>query len=260
MRKGKPKLIVILLAAIVLVVLLPLSVVLVNLSTTPLVTLPTPNAYDTLFEAGNMVSSLPEDYVDTSDQDELESCVATNAAALKLVEQAMGQQYVVPIDYEAGMQAVLDGTGPIRQAMRLLHVNARVAELEGDNAREAILYVKLFSLSSKSATGGLLVHAMAASAYERVALNRLKEIAGVLTAPQKSEVSALLTSVNRLPTDIDRVLERERVLFMKEHGTLSGSWMILLTRRNPQPAIQQYAERDTEIVELNQQVLDLLRQ
>lgn len=260
MQKGRSKLIAMLLAAIVLVILIPLSFVLLNRPTTPLVTLPTPNAYDTLYQAGNMVTGLPEDYADTSDQDKLESFVATNAAALKLVEQAIDQQHVVPIDYEAGMQAVLDSTGPVRQAMRLLHANARLAELEGDKAREAILYVKLFTLSSKSANGGLLVHAMAASAYEGLALNRLKEIVGELAAPQKSEVLALLASVKRQPTDIDRVLERERVLVKKEHGTLSGSWMIWLTKRNAQPAIQRFTQGDTEIVELNQEVLDLLRQ
>jgi hypothetical protein len=58
----------------------------------------------------------------------------------------------------------------------------------------------------------------------------------------------------------DRVLERERVLVKKQHGTFSGSWMIWLTKRNSQPAIHRFIQSDTEIVELNQEVLDVLRQ
>jgi hypothetical protein len=259
-RERKSKLIIgILLAAILLMVLLPLSFVLVNRPRIPLATLPVPNAYDTLYEAGNMVSGLPDDYADTSDQEKLESFVATNAEPLKLVEQAIDQQYMLPIDYEAGMQAVLDGTGPIRQAMRLLHANARIAELDGDTALEAILYAKLFTLANKSATGGLLVHASVASAYERLALKSLKEIVGELAAPQKSEVLALLASVNRQPTDIKRVLKREHVLVKKEHGTLFGSWMIWLTKENTQPAVQRFTQSDAEVVKLNEEVLDQLR-
>jgi hypothetical protein len=259
-RERKSKLIIgTLLAAILLMILLTLSFVLVNRARIPLATLPTPNAYDTLYQAGNMVSRLPEDYTDTSDREKLVSFIATNTEPLRLVKEAVDQQYVVPIDYEAGMQAVLDGIGPIRQAMRLLHTNARIAELEGDTAREAILYAKLFVLSSKSANGGLLVHASAASAYERLALARLHEIVGELTALQKSEVLALLASVNRQLTDIDRILEREHVLVKKEHGTLFGSLMIWQTKENTQPAIQRIIETDTEIVELNQEVMDQLR-
>jgi hypothetical protein len=259
-RKGKSKLIVMLLTVILLAILLAFSFVLMNRPTIPLVTLPSPNAYDTLYQAGNLVSGLPEDYADTSDREKLQSFVVRNAAALKLVEQAMDQPYAVPLEYESGMQSVLDSVGPMRQAMRLLHANARIAELDGDEAREAILYAKLFALSSKSANGGLLIHALVASAYERLALKKVKEISGELAAPPKREVFALLASVNRQPTDVERVLERERVLVQKEHGTLFGSWMIWLTKSKSQPAIQRFIQSDAEIVELNQEVLDLLRQ
>ena len=260
MSKGKSKLVTVLLGVVVLAVLVVVGFVLVNRPRVPVVTLPTPNGYEMLSRAGAMVSGLPDDYATTTDAADLQSCLDANGEALQLILRAVDEQHLNPIDYDSGMQAVLDGTAPVRQALRLLHTSARLAELQEDKGSEALDYARLFAVSSKSSNGGLLVHTMAAAVYELEALSRLKDIVQDLDASQKSEVLAVLAYVNRQPTDVDRVLDRERVLVKKEHGTLSGSWMLWLTKGNMQPAVQRFVQTDAEVVELYKQVLELIGQ
>jgi hypothetical protein len=260
MKKGRLALIAMVLTVIVLATLVMFSIVLINRPTVPLVTLPTPNAYDTLQRAGKRITGCPDDYATTSNRNTLEAFLAKNAPALTLIEQSLDQPCIVPIDYEKGIQPLLDGIGPIRQAIRLLHAHARLAELDGDRAREAMLYAKMFAISSKSANGGLLVNAMAASAYEKLALRRLKELAGGLSTVQQRELLVLLESANRQPTDLEQLLEREHLLVTKQLGTLAGMLLIWQSKPSSQPALQRFIKTDTEVVELNRQILDTLRQ
>jgi hypothetical protein len=179
--------------------------------------------------------------------------------ALTLVDRAYHQECVVPIDINVGMQAVLDSTNAIRQAMRLVHVNARAAALDRDRAREAMLYAKLFALSSKSANGGLMIHALSAAAYERRALERLRGIVGHLSAEEKRDVLAILEPVGRGPTDTEPILERERALSTAKLGPLR-TWILWVTSRSSDAAVQRFIENDAAIVKLNDEVLKLLGQ
>ena len=258
MRNGRSKLVVILGIAIALVIACPLVIVLINRPTVPPVTLPTPNAYDTLSEAGNLISQLPSDYAETEDVAKLQAFVEANAPAVDLLNSAVDQQCVVPINYDGKMEDVADTTQPIRQAMRLLHASARIAELENNPANAAREYAKIFELSSKSANGGFIVHTLVAAGHERLALNKLQELAVDLTAQQRQEVRELIASVDRQPRNIDEIVQREQILVKKEQGTLSGTWMIWATQGLAQPAIQQATAVDAEIVQRYQEVLDLL--
>ncbi len=224
-------------------------------SPVPVVTLPVPNAYDTMIEAGDMVTGTLEDYAETTDLETLREFVESNSESLALTEQAMLQDGMAPVDYKGGFQAILPDQGVIRQAMRLLLAKGRLAELEGDYGSAASTYAKLFALSNKCANGGLAVHQLISFAGERMGLQNLNEIATKLT-PEEKRTTATILSIKRQLIDIKALKAREHAVVKSHHGNLTGTWMILITGAND--AMPRVAEVDVEIDKLLREVLDEL--
>lgn len=190
-------------------------------SPVPVVNLPTPNGYDTLAEAGEMVAGIPDDYDTTTDADSLRACLQTNAKSIELIDQAMTQECVVPVDYDKGRQGVdegLNALGNIRQSMRLLMIKAKLAELEGDLAAAAIAQSELFLHSERTTNEGLLIHVQVSLAYRKSALESLKRLAPQLSSDQKKTTQATLQSQERRRIDVDDIRMREEVIYTKDFG------------------------------------------
>lgn len=253
-KTGKAKLTVILIGCILLVVLVPGVIVLMNRPGLRTATLPSPNGFETLQRAGHTVTGLPDDYSETEDVEKLKTFVETNHEAGALIDQAVDQQFVVPIDYQRGFAQATESISPVRQAMRYLIAKARVAELEQDEEKAALLYAKLFSVASMTTHEGLLVHVQAAAAYERLGLGKLKEISPQLTTQQKEDVLSIIVATNRQPRDLDAVVKREHTLSKIEHGTLRATAMIWLSGHLSTPVIDRTRAVDAEVMTLYNQL------
>ncbi len=224
------------------------------------VTLPTPNAYDVLVSAGSRIVDMPDDYAETEDVSRLSSFLEQNSQALDSLDNVHQLDCVVVFDRSAGLDAVLEKTMPesssIRQAMRLLFTSGRLAELQGNHAEAAKRYAKLFAIATKSANQGLMVDHLQSMASERMALNQLVNIIEKLSADEKLEVLAIIGTISRGPRDLDAIVDREHRLVRNQHGRLSGSWIIRLTKSGQQESHERFRQSDNGIVRLFELVMD----
>ena len=255
MKKGCITVAILALVALVLLLTFALE------SNTPTpVTLPTPNAYDVLVAAGSQIVDMPDDYAETEDTTRLASFLEKNSQALNSLDNIHKLDCVVVYDRSAGLDAVLAKTMPesssIRQAMRLLFAQARLAELQGNQTEAAKRYAKLFAIATKSANQGLLVDNLQSMAIERQALNQLANIVEKLSGDEKLEVLAIIETSNRGPRDLDAIVDREHNLVRNQHGRLSGNWMIRLTKSSQQEQHERFRQTDEGIVRLLKFVID----
>ena len=88
---------------------------------------------------------------------------------------------------------------------------------------------------------------MKAAAYERRALQGLKELAAKLNSEETSTVLTKLRAIRRPARDLDKTLEIETHLFLNEHGKLAGSFMRWQTRGVADQALDLAKKVDAEI-------------
>ena len=225
----------------------------------PIVTLPTPNGYETLAEAGATVVGIPNDFDETTDVEALRACVDANARAFDGITKAATQDYAVPIDYQKGMQGVIDSMNhqQIRPAMRLMMVKARLAELEEDYATAAETQVSLLDHAEKIANEGVLVHVQVSLAYQGAALEGLIRLAPKLSQEAKAATLATLQESKHPRMSIDAIQAREEALSFKDAGLIQR-WQFSRLRKLAAPTyVQLKAQRAKAEVE-RQEVLALL--
>lgn len=261
MRTGKIRLVAVLGFIIVVIVLVPLVVVMMNRPRIPVVPLPTPNGFDTMVEAGKAVKIMPENYQELADVEILTAAVRANAQAMALIEDAEGQEAIVPIDYKHDRIAELTDRGaPIRQALRALYLKGRLEQFSDQPAAAAETYARMFKLGSESYRGGLLVHFLTACANEMMALDSLSEVIPKLDEDGKRTVLAVLESVGRDPVNLEEVMAREHALVLQEHGALYGRWMLQMTKGTSNPAMQHANDADARVLTINENVISQLRE
>ncbi|NNE00090.1 MAG: hypothetical protein HKN47_22450 [Pirellulaceae bacterium] len=219
---------------------------------------PSPNAYETISNASRSITRLPFDYDTSDDVEMLKEYVESNREALSEIDKALTQQSRVPLDYTVPLDELLNASGTVRLPMRLLIVQARVAELEENPGAAADVYAKMSVLSPKLATGGLLVHVMIASAYETMALEKLIELTPRLSAVEKKRVLSVLTTNARKPIDFDLVRERESDYCKHEHGTVRGSILLWSGSALVDQQVDRAIETDDELLRLRDEAIDLL--
>lgn len=251
MRRGKTKLFLVLVLLLAIVTLVPIVLVM-NRPSVKAIPLPTPNAYDTLADAGNMVVKEAELF-DLEDVEKLKEFVQVNSAAFVLIDDATKQQAVVPINYESGeIASEIDSVSAIRQALRLQLAKSKIADVEMDPINSATEYARLLTLANKTDEGGLLLHFQVASAYRRAALQGLYEVAGELDEKMKDEVASIMAINGTRPLDMDAVMQREEALAKSQHGVFMGT--IMRWHTGSQAAIEQAKAIDAEIQLLEKSV------
>ena len=81
-----------------------------------------------------------------------------------------------------------------------------------------------------------MVHFFAASAYRRLALQRIHKLSTKLSEETRAEIAETLAN-ERFSTDIDEMFQREEAIAFKQHGTLQATIMKWSTKASRQQAI-----------------------
>ena len=76
--------------------------------------------------------------METADLELLQSTLEKHESVLAEVRLALSQEGYVPIDYDQGFEGLSDRVGPIRQAFRLVWLDGRVQELQGNSEQAAL--------------------------------------------------------------------------------------------------------------------------
>ena len=227
-------------------------------STAPMIPVPSPNGYQVLVDVGKLVQGIPEDYDESQNLDSLTSCVELNIAGVNRLNEATSMEFAVPVDRQAGLDSVasqvMDDCGWIRQALRLLYVQARVAELDEEFDVAAERYAQQFKMANRSSSGGLLVNKQISIACERQALLKISELADRLSDAGKAQVLARIGTINRQFQPIDSYVQREHNLVRNQHGRIIGSWMIYMTQSSQKKSLEPLKSTDEDIESLFQDV------
>ncbi|MEL6110948.1 MAG: hypothetical protein AAFU85_33495 [Planctomycetota bacterium] len=217
----------------------------------PKAVLPNPNGHDTLWQASQKLAPLPEDFDTTKDLEALKTCLAANSEAILLLEQACGQEMMIPLDgIDFASQQWIDGISSIRSLLRLIFVQARVAELEQRPADAAELYVRLFGLSDRADDGGLLIHSLNGMAGKGMALTPLMRLADTLPEESRKEIASRLKELGNDRIDIDAVMKRERAAIRKQYGFFRAGILNLTNAVETEHVTQRDQEVDNQFHEL----------
>lgn len=212
----------------------------------PKTTLPNPNGHDTLWKAAQKLAPLPEDFFTTEDLEALQSSLVANSEALALIDEACGEQIVVPIaEVDLESQQWIDQISSFRNLLRLMQVQARVAELEDRPADAAMVYVKMFDLSNRTDDGGLLVHSLTSIAGKRMALTPLMVLVEKLPEESRAEIADRLKEAGNDRIAIDAVMKRERAVIRRQYGMFRAGIMNLTNS----PETTGVTQRDQEMAD-----------
>ncbi|QDT11587.1 hypothetical protein [Planctomycetes bacterium K23_9] len=238
---------------------LPITFYLINRPRIPNAPLPSPNAYDTVDQASQATTAIPLDFAETNDTDALIAFVNRNQTALKLIDQSLDQPCVVRVDYESGLDEILERAAYNRPATRLLIAKARLGALTGDDSAAAMDYAKVVLLNSKLTNGGVLVHVGGALACEAYGLEGLVETTPRLTSDERKPIQAMFNRAKRKAIDLDALVARESTLLKVHHGTIRGT-IISSSLNTTSPFVQQTKQADDQNQQLYldvQSALDL---
>jgi hypothetical protein len=183
-----------------------------------------------LVQAGNQMTPLPMDFDTSQDLDKLNSYLDENADSLALIEQAVGQQCLVPDSHLAMTDEAFDTANLMRGVSRLQFVKARVKELEGRSVDASDTLTNMARLAKRSSDGGLMVHELVSIAVERQAIEALMQLAPNLPEDQKARIKKVIETEYQDETDVESEIEsimlRERYMAKRQHGTIFGSYLI----------------------------------
>ena len=210
---------------------------------------PSPNAVETLSLASKQMTPLPLDFDTTDDVTALKAYLDSNTEPLTLIDQAMDQESLFPLDKMESPDESLELTQTVRGPFRLLVAKARVAELEKryDDAIET--YLQMCTLSDKSARGGLLINCMVATACKGIAFDGLSRVAGHLSKEQRIEVERVAEAAAIDSIDRDAMLERERQYSKRFNGVFVTWQMGKLQAQTVNESLQTNASNQRRMAE-----------
>jgi hypothetical protein len=161
------------LALISVLIMLPLAAIYWRLATPlpiPQTTLPNPNGYDDLAEAGKMLQNVTVPYVGTTTfpglkpatHAQLKAFVAKYAHVYDMIQTGLAKPCQVPVVWDDPQMTwfcvELGNSTSIHQLARALSAKAKLAELDGRIDDALAAYLDTIRLGRASAHGGLLHH------------------------------------------------------------------------------------------------------
>ena len=192
----------------------------------PEVTLPEPNGYQALVEAGIAIECRAINFYDTTPIDVLASEVASREELYVKARNAPKQQVVVPVSY--GIEDIdTDASGALRTLCRALAAQARVAIEQGDYDEALKCNSDIYRLGQKCSTNGLFIHWLIGSAIKGVGLSRIYNMRDHLSSEQCLSTIRELAETEETPQLYQNRLHRERV-WTEQTGGFYGHLTLIL--------------------------------
>ena len=169
--------------------------------------LPTPNGFDDLVRAGNLI----EGEIPAADLDRSLSVVERNREALKTARAGLARSSLVPLPLQRDLQSHMDQMAAIRSLGRLFVAEGRLAHEDGQIAAAARSYIDAVRLGHECMRGGLLIDSLVGLAIESTGLQGLADLASMLDDAELQDVLLRLVEVEQRREPFDDILATERV-------------------------------------------------
>ncbi len=186
---------------------------------------PTPNGYEDLLRAGQMIVGQPpgpKGDIRKASAAELRQWIEANQEALKVAREALRHEsrVVVPPSIEQ-VSAYMQRIGEVKQLCRLKGAEARLAELEGCTMDVVKNSLDAVRLAQEGTRGGLMQDALNGFACETYGTAVLTRVRDQLSAAQCREVIEALDEVDRRREPTDRVVARDRAWSTRDYNVFA---------------------------------------
>jgi hypothetical protein len=210
----------------VLVLVLPTAIFIGSIfyngfSVPPLPPMPNPNGYDDLIKAATMLAPDVASY-NTTNLDELQTVIATDAAALELARAGLQKKCRVPFDYNDPKLKF----GTVRlPGMRHLEygfiAEGNLAEIQGHPEQAVKSYLDMIRLANEVSRGGALIDQLVSIAIERGGTEELQRLLPQLDAKTCCETAVTLEKLDAQRQTWDDVMWQEHYW---SHKAFPGIW------------------------------------
>lgn len=197
----------------------------------PLVALPNPNAYDDLVKAGGLVSGNSRNYTKMKTE-ELRPLVATNAAALRLAREVLGNPCRVPVQYsQAGQRVNAGNYGKLRLLSQAFAAEARLAGLDRRAGKAAECDMDLIRLGADAARGGILNDALFGIGIRSTGAADLTKWINQLDARTCRDYAGMLGQLDAEMAPWPEVLKQETGWVRRTFGWISPLVEVIMHRQ-----------------------------
>ena len=184
--------------------------------------LPSPNGYDDLVKAGEMLSDLGGDY-DKMNQEELKKAVSSNAAAVSLSRSGLSNQCRVPIQYsESYISNHLDDLACLNRLARAFVAEGRLAGMQNRPVDAAKSYLDTIHLGNQMMHGGLLIDEMLGVADVSLGERQLQSVVTNLDALACRRAAASLETLDSQRQTWNELMQQENAWSHGTFGTFPG--------------------------------------
>jgi hypothetical protein len=185
---------------LVLVLALPTAIFIGSIfyngfSVPPLPPMPNPNGYDDLMKAATMLAPDVASY-NATNLDELQSVVATDAAALELARAGLQKKCRVALDYTPNLTYRLVQLPAVKNLARDFMAEGDLAEIQGHPEQAVKSYLDVIHLANEASRGGVLIDQLVGIAVEREGTDGLQRLLPQLDAKTCRETAATLENLD----------------------------------------------------------------
>ena len=193
----------------------------------PVTTLPSPNGYDELVEAGRIMGNVnvPDSKAGRA---ELEAFVVQYGRAYALAGAAIRKPCQVPVTWnDAYLTHRLSEISGIRQLARAFCAKARLAKLEGRTADAVAAYMDTIRLGQSAEQGGLLVDLLMGNSIRGMGHGGIRDLRRELSARQCLELIRTHNELLNREEPLDGYVARDAIWADNAYG-VQGRFLFLL--------------------------------
>lgn len=210
--------------------------------------LPDPNGYDDLIEAAFMIRGGPSASLFEQDVavDELRAFVEPNRDVLALARSGLDKPTGVWLSFNRNNMPHISRIGALRDLGRLLSIEAKLAEAEGDTSAALASHVDTVRLGHAISKGGLMLDSMTGIAIEDMGRKGLTELRSKLKSGECRGLILQLKQIDENRQPFQAMLDNEAIwrqravpVYERLILSISGAGRDLL-----QPAIDQADQAD----------------
>ncbi|HEX7860765.1 MAG TPA: hypothetical protein VF773_10590 [Verrucomicrobiae bacterium] len=189
-------------------------------------------AYQTLQRAANSLGNINP----KPSADELAEDAGSNAAALKILREALNQPFQLPEEAysQSTIDKVIGNIGSFKTLAIVLKNEGLAAEQRNQTTNAVASYLDLIRFGQKIESG-LLIFALIGVSIERMGVEALTAIEWKIEPPLRAQIAAELRSLNSKRVPFPQIEEGERFILRRSSPTPIH---FLILRRAVRPAIE----------------------
>lgn len=175
----------------------------------PVPPLPSPNGYNDLVKAGQMITGDVRNY-DEMEQSELRATAQSNSNAFQLARTRLQEKCRVALDYSAASSARLDQLTALKRLAQAFAAQGRLAEMEKRPADAVQSDLDMIRLANDSASGGVIIDQLVGIAIEAIGVANLQKLVDQLDTKTCRDTAATLETLDSQRQTWPEVMQQER--------------------------------------------------